>query len=48
MKKSLILTLTDVELLDLCRILQDGDRDDALSFLREHLRRPAERALEGG
>lgn len=48
MNKGLILTLTDAELLDLCRILQDGDSDDALAFLREHLRRPAERALEGG
>jgi len=48
MNKGLILTLTDAELLDLWRILQDGDRDDALTFLREHLQRPAARALEGG
>ena len=48
MNKGLLLTLTDAELLDLCRILQDGDKDDALSFLRDHLRRPAERAVEGG
>ena len=48
MNKGLVLTLTEAELLDLCRILLDEDKDDALIFLKEHLRRPAERAVEGG
>ena len=46
--KAILLTLTDAELLGLCRILLDGDKDDALTFLREHLQRPAARALDGG
>ena len=40
--------MTNEELLDLCRILLDWDEKDALRFLDEHLKKPANEALEGG
>jgi len=48
MKRALVVPLTDEELLDLCRILLDRDEKDALRFLDEHLKKPANEALEGG
>jgi len=48
MKKALVVPLTDKELLDLCRILLDQDEKDALAFLQEHLKKPANEALQGG
>ncbi len=48
MKKGLTIVLTDEELLDLCRIILDRDAEGALAFLDQHLRKPAQQALEGG
>jgi len=48
MKKALVVPLTDEELLDLCRILLDRDEKDALRFLDEHLKKPANEVVEGG
>jgi len=48
MKKALVVPLTDEELLDLCRILLDRDEEDALHFLEQHLKKPANEALAGG
>jgi hypothetical protein len=48
MKKALLVTLTDAELLELCRILLDRDEAAALHFLDEHLKKPANEALQGG
>ena len=48
MKKDIHLILQDDELVDLCRILIDGDPEGALVFLRQHLRGRARELLEGG
>jgi len=48
MKKVLGIALTDRELQELCRILLDKDQEGALVFLEEHLRKPADEALQGG
>jgi len=48
MKNALVVPLTDEELLELCRILLDRDEKDALRFLDEHLKKPANEALKGG
>lgn len=48
MKKGLVITLTNEELLDLCRIILDRDAEGALEFLDRHLKKPAQQALEGG
>lgn len=47
-KKGLTLILEDAELVELCRILMDGDADAALAFLRQHLKARARDLLEGG
>ncbi|MFB0535983.1 MAG: hypothetical protein ACETWR_13495 [Anaerolineae bacterium] len=48
MKKALVVPLTYEELLDLCRILLDRDEKDALRFLDEHVKKPANEVVEGG
>ncbi len=48
MKKALIISLSDEELLDLCRIIIDKDEGEALLFLEKHLKSKVHDALEGG
>ncbi len=48
MKKGINLILEDAELVELCRILMDGDADAALAFLRQHFKGKARDLLEGG
>lgn len=48
MKKTLMLPLTDDELVELCRILLDRDQEGAWQFLEEHLRGKVNQVLEGG
>ena len=48
MKKGFNLILEDAELIELCRILMDGDEDGALAFLRQHFKGKARDLLEGG
>jgi hypothetical protein len=47
-KKTLQLTLDQGELIDLARVLIDGDAEGALAFLRRHVRGHARDLLEGG
>ena len=47
MKRTLILSLTDEELLELQRILLDDDRESALRFLKKYLADKAKGILEG-
>jgi hypothetical protein len=47
-KKALVLPLSDEELLDLCRIILDEDKEGALRFVVKHLKKPINQALEGG
>jgi hypothetical protein len=47
-KKDVYLILEDEELVDLCRILLDGDADAALAFLRQHFKGKVRDLLEGG
>ena len=47
MKKSIVLTLTDEELIELVRIITDDDREGALKFLKKHVGDKARGALEG-
>ena len=48
MKKSLNLILEDEDIIELMRILMDGDAEGALEFLREHFKGRARDLLEGG
>jgi hypothetical protein len=48
MKKSLTISLEDEEIIELCRILLDKDRDGALAFLQTHVKGKARDLLEGG
>jgi hypothetical protein len=47
MKRALILSLTDEELLELQRIILDEDKDAALRFLKKHLSDKVKGKLEG-
>jgi len=47
MKKSIILALTDEELIELQRIMLDGDQEQALRFLHGHFKDKARATLEG-
>lgn len=47
MKRTLILALTDEEMLELQRILLDEDRENALRFLKKHLSDKVKGILEG-
>jgi len=46
-KKSVVLTLTDKELMELVRIITDDDSAGALKFLKKHVGRKAWAVLEG-
>lgn len=48
MKKSLTVALDDREIIELMRILIDGDAEGALEFLRLHFKGKATELLEGG
>ena len=48
MNKSLTITLSDEELIDLYRIILDRDEAGAWAFLDTHLKKGIQRALEGG
>ena len=48
MKKGFNLILDDAELVELCRILLDGDAEAALAFLQQHFKGKARELLEGG
>ena len=47
MKKSMLLTFNDEELIELQRIILDGDKDEALRFLQKHFKDRARAVLEG-
>ena len=47
MKKSIILTFSDDELLELQRIILDGDKTGAFCFLEKHLKDKVRATLEG-
>ncbi|MQY81084.1 MAG: hypothetical protein GH158_02435 [Dehalococcoidia bacterium] len=47
MKKSIILPLTDEELIELQRILLDSDTGGALAFLKNHLEKKVPAAIAG-
>lgn len=47
MKKSITLTLSDEELIELQRILLDDDREHALRFLKSHLDKKVKAAISG-
>ena len=47
MKKSIVLTLEDKELIELSRIMQDSDAQEALRFLDKHVKPKLKHALEG-
>jgi len=47
MKKSIVLILEDKELIELSRIMQDADAQEALRFLEKHAKPKLKRALEG-
>lgn len=47
MKKSILLTLSDQELIELQRIIFDEDKEEALRFLQKHFRDKARATLEG-
>ena len=46
MKKSIAIALTDEELIELARILQDEDEREALGFLKKHVKGRLREALE--
>jgi hypothetical protein len=48
MKKSITLTLSDEELMELQRILLDEDKEEALRFLKTHLEKQVRGVLSGG
>jgi hypothetical protein len=47
MKKSITLTLSDEELMELQRILLDEDREASLQFLRTYLDKKVRAAISG-
>jgi hypothetical protein len=47
MKKSIILALSDEELMELLRIILDEDEKEALRFLQKHFKDKARAVLEG-
>jgi len=48
MKKAMTLILDDEQIIELIRILIDNDAQDALAFVKTHLRSKARELLEGG
>jgi hypothetical protein len=47
MKKSITITLSDEELMELQRILLDEDREEALRFLKKHLNKKVQEVISG-
>ena len=47
MKKSMLLTFSDEELIELQRTILDGDKDEALRFLQKHFKDKARATLGG-
>ena len=47
MKKSITLTLSDEELMELQRILLDEDREAAFQFLKHHLDKKVKAVISG-
>ena len=47
MKKSIVLSLSDEELIELERIMLDNDREGALKALKKHLEREVKAAISG-
>jgi hypothetical protein len=47
LKKSVTLTLSDAEVIELQRILLDEDREGALCFLKAHLEKQVKTAISG-
>jgi hypothetical protein len=47
MKKSITLTLSDEELMELQRILLDEDKEEALRFLKTHLDKKVKTTISG-
>ena len=47
MKKSITLTMSDEELMELQRILLDEDREEALRFLKTHLEKQVQATISG-
>jgi len=47
MKKSILLALSDEELIELQRIILDEDKEEALHFLQKHFKEKARTTLEG-
>ena len=48
MKKNLNLLLEDEDIIELMRVLLDGDAEGSLEFLRLHFKGKARELLEGG
>jgi|GEM_PF-596441 len=47
MKRSIFLTLSDEELIELERIILDDDKEEALRFLQRHFKDKARATLDG-
>ena len=47
MKKSIVLSLSDEELIELERIMLDNDSEGALKVLKKHLEREVKAAISG-
>jgi hypothetical protein len=47
MKRSIVLTLSDEELIELERIILDDDEEAALCFLQKHFKNKARATLDG-
>jgi hypothetical protein len=45
MKKSITITLSDEELMELQRILLDEDKEEALRFLKKHLNKKVQEVI---
>jgi hypothetical protein len=48
MKKNLNLILEESEIIELCQIIMDDDAEQALTFLKHHLKGKIRDLLEGG
>ncbi len=47
-QKPLVLSLSEVEMQELCRVLVDEDQAGALTFLQRHVRGKLRELMEGG
>jgi hypothetical protein len=47
MKKSITITLSDEELMELQRIILDEDKETALCFLKKHLEKKVQEVISG-